>query len=172
MEQDSKAEFAKWALTGEDIVSSYQHILEGEIVEPVIQQELMPDGTTTNVQVNQWTKKGTPLLSDEGIQQLTTTLLGFLNRSVFLSNLTEKRAMGLAQDILLTVNKKLLLSVKDFGLKTENYEQIITQLEGLMIPSLLRAFEEGERKFYAKTTQEIIQRIGSDKAQQPQGVFN
>lgn len=200
--EPGNADFAKWALSGEDIVLSFQHILQGEMIKPEQDLKTLPDGNTYTVPKLVWVKVSRSLLNDEGIQQITSTLYSFLNRSVFLSNLSELRTMGLARRILLSVNKKLLLSTQpykdkngdyiyanieikqpdgtkvvvkqlktQFDMVPEDFEQIIASLEGLLIPSLLRAYQEGERKFFAHTEQTVRQVVSTDKAQQPQGLF-
>lgn len=219
MPAEGQADFAKWALSGEDIVLSMQHILQGEMIQAKSKVEQTPTGETYAVPQLVWVKVSDSLLNDTGIQQMTSLLYGFLNRSVFLSNLTEQRTMTLAQRILLSANKKLLLStvplkdangqwiykefdvkipevdeqghhIKDesgnlkfqvigrikrlrtlFDMQPEDYEQIISSLEGLLIPSLLRAYQEGERKFFAHTEQTVRQIIGTDKQQQNSGLF-
>lgn len=172
------------------------------MIKPETDLKQLPNGETYSVPKLVWVKVSKPLLNEEGIQQITSILYSFLNRSVFLSNLSELRTMTLARRILLSVNKKLLLSTqpsKDAGsnyiyvhtstpqpegpnmvskkLKTmfdmqpEDFEQILSSLEGLLIPSLLRAYQEGERKFFAHTEQTIRQVTSSDRQQQPQGLF-
>jgi hypothetical protein len=171
MVEDERSSLAKWTLSGEDITINIQHILKGEIIVPYERTEKLPDGTVYKVTDVRWQQKAKPMLSQEGIQQITTMLYGFLNRNVFLSNLTEKRAMSLARDILLMANKKLFLDAERFGLTPSNYALIITELESHIIPALLRAFEEGERKFLSKTTTELRQIVGSDKQQQGSNIF-
>lgn len=170
---DDNASLTKWQLSGEDITINIQHILKGEIIVPYDRVETLPDGTNYKITDVKWEAKATPMLSDEGIQQITTMLYGFLNRNVFLSNLTEQRAMGLARDILLMANKKLFLDAEAFKLTPSNYALIITELESHIIPALLRAYEEGERKFISKTNTELRQIVGSDKQQNAaSNIFN
>ncbi len=171
MDDDGKEGMFKWSLSGEDIVIQFQHILQGDQLMATMKTEALPDGTTQQIQMLEWIKKGSPLLNETGIQQISTTLYSFLNRSVFLSNLTETRAMQLARDLLLTVNKKLFLDHLAFGLSDNDYEHIITELEELIIPSLFRPVDEGERRFFTKTSSENRQIITSDRSTAPAGLF-
>ncbi len=163
-DNEGKEGMFKWSLSGEDIVIQFQHILQGDQLVATYKTETLPDGTTQQIQILEWDKKGDKLLNDVGIQQISTTIYSFLNRSVFLSNLTEARAMQLARDLLLTVNKKLFLDHEAFGLKESDYEHIITELEELVIPSLFRPVDEGERRFFTKTSSENRQIITTDKS--------
>ncbi|MEM3859291.1 MAG: hypothetical protein QW478_07775 [Candidatus Micrarchaeaceae archaeon] len=154
---DERSDMFKWALSGEDIIVNYEHILQGEMIKTEIRTEVLPDGSQSQYPVMSWQKVSEPLMNAEGIQSITSTLYSFLNRSVFLSNLSEMKAMQLARNILLVVNRKILLRVKQFNISPENYEEVMSKLETLLIPSLLRAQDEGERKFFAKTTTELRQ---------------
>ena len=159
----------RWSLQGEDIVLIFEHILKGESLTQVPKEEVLPNGEKDTYMDIAWVKTGEQLLYDTGIQQVSTCIYSFLNRNTYLSNLSEMRSMMLARDTLLAVNKKLFVDAEKMGLKAEDYEHIMTELEDLVIPALLRPLEEGERKFQAKRGQEYKQINTSGSGAQMQG---
>lgn len=155
----------KWAATSDDLIEMIEHELKGE--------ELVENKTTykdalgnDSEDVSYAWKKSDKLdtaLTEEGIKKIGRKLRTFLTRNVYLSNFSEEQTNKLAKDILLCINSELFYNAKQWRLKPEDYNSLITDMQALVIPSLRRPLGEGERKFYKTTTQELIQSVQSAK---------
>ncbi len=155
----------KWSLSGEDIVATFQHILRGESLEIIEKTETDATGQPYTKQVAKWSKtnESEALLNSRGEKELTNTLYTFLNRNTYLSNFKESRALKIARDLLLAVNRDLFFYSDDFAMADRSYNFIITQLQTLLLAAIYRPVDEGERKFYKATVQEIRQVLSSTK---------
>ena len=160
---DERTGMFKWALSGEEMITQFQHLCRGEQATSTPVTQTMPDGTKYETVQTKWTKVSDALMNELGIQSVSSTLYSFLNRNVFLTNLSEHRGMNLARDILLAVNEELFLNRKKYDLLSTNFNSVVTKVETLCISAIQRPFEQGEKKFWKGTSQEIIQKLESNK---------
>lgn len=163
---DLQNDMFKWALSGEDIINTFEHILKGERLQEVENKTIdKVTGEEIKTYSQEWVlhKGSRALLNESGISKIINSMYTFLNRNMYLANLSEERALKITRDVCLSVNRQLFFGNKLYNLSTDDYGSVVNQLLTLCLSATSRPMNEGERKFFKTTTQEIRQLVSSDK---------
>lgn len=114
---------------------------------------------------------GVPLMNDYGINKILMLVRAILSRSTYMSNL-KKDAIPLLIDLLAdTIAKTLMINSKKFEIKdVTTRDDIIFIAEMTAYIALSRGLDEGERRFWKGSTQEIVTRVTG--LQQKSGVMS
>ena len=149
----------QWILTSEDILSFLEHDLRGEIY--VINEE---KGTAS------WEKKGMRLINDEGIVCLKSILHSFINKTVFLSTLSEDDIREICGNIELCLNNLFFLKYKEFDIDKAYLDIIKHKIIYIIFMALRHAQNSGMRETLTKTIQ-VREMTSSTPQTQKQGLF-
>lgn len=111
---------------------------------------------------------GEPLMNDLGINSVIGTIQALVNQISIMSNLDKKNIANLIDYIGDTLAKDLMINKINYGIKSSTARDKIyfTALSTSFI-TLKRAFEEGDKRFWKGSVQEI--RTSNDS--QKQGGF-
>lgn len=131
------AGLTRWQLTPEDIITELENDLRG---------------MTYNHKEEKFVKTGAiPSLNERGIREIISIVRSKINKITFLSNLDQEDIRQITLDVNLSLISLLFSKFDDFELKKENLEIILDQVIHLVYMGLMRAFNEGERKFLGKS---------------------
>lgn len=117
-------------------------------------------------------KDVTPLMSDEGINDLMGTLRGYVNKNLVLSNLNDKQIVEVMCDVCKTLRVFLVCKHKQYRIEKKNFDNIYHTIENHIYIFLLRALNNGERRHLRETHQfsEIKQSV-EQREKKKFGVF-
>jgi len=91
-----------WQLQSQEIIEDISHQLKGEVFDFVKKK---------------WVIKGTPLMNDDGIASLATTILGVVNRNIILSGLEEEEIRNFTLDQDFDTIDDVTLNFDSYGMK-------------------------------------------------------
>lgn len=120
------------------------------------------DGLTVEV--------GDPLMNDYGINKILMLVRSILSRSTYMSNVNKNTIPMLIDLLSDTIAKTLMINVNKFDIKditTRDDIMFIAQMSAFI--ALSRGLNEGERRFWKGSTQEITTRVDG---QQKSGLMN
>lgn len=113
---------------------------------------------------------GDPLLNDEGINRIMGMVRNTVSRITFMSNVKDNDIMMLMDFLGDTLAKDLMVNRMRYGIKDGSARDTI--FFNILTPSFIslrRAFEEGDKRFWKGSTQEITNRL---EGQQQGGLWN
>ena len=102
-------------------------------------------------------EKGKPLLSEDGIKFIMSTLRSIATKDVFVSNFSEKETYNNIRSISLSILKELWVhyEIGDWEIKDiSTLMQIYNMCYIFIFSSLKRPYREGERNFMKHTVEE------------------
>lgn len=130
------AGLTRWQLTPEDIITELENDLRGMTFDHK-EEKFITTGAT-------------PSLNEMGIREIVSIVRSKINKITFLSNLDQEDVTQITLDVNLSLISLLFSKFDDFELKKENIEIILDQVVHLVYMGLMRAYNEGERKFLGK----------------------
>ena len=99
---------------------------------------------------------GEPLVNDVGVTNILGIAQGLLNRVTILSNLSKKDVEVLMMFLVDTLTRDLMVSRISYGIKTfDARDKIIFTVVSMCYVTLKRGFEEGDKRFWKGSLQEI-----------------
>lgn len=106
------------------------------------------DGATTKI--------GDPLMNDYGINKILMLVRSILSRSTFMSNMKKDMIPMLIDLLADTIAKTLMINASKFEIRDiTTRDDIIFIAEMTAYIALSRGLDEGERRFWKGSTQEI-----------------
>lgn len=107
----------------------------------------LPDGRIIKV--------GNPLLNDEGINSIMAAIESVVHHMNALSNFTEEDIIYMHDTLKDNLITDLMINALSYELNRKNRDVIVGNALRFAYGFMKRAFEEGDRKFWKGTTQEI-----------------
>ena len=103
------------------------------------------------------TKVGTPLMNDEGVRSVIGQVQAIVSQVTVMSNLDDKVRNSLRDFLADTIAKDLMLNRKKYGIVNSSArDRIFMESITMAVITMNRAADEGERKFWKGSQQEII----------------
>lgn len=112
---------------------------------------------------------GDPLMNDKGIAISLSLLRSVVSQITIMSNITKKQYYQLMLRFSDEVITDLLTNTEEYGLKRENRKAVKAMICNMANICILRAYEEGERRFWRGSTQEITTQVLTP--QKSSGIF-
>ncbi len=117
-------------------------------------------------------KLTTPKQNDQGIVEVINEVFVRVNQNTIFSNLTEKEVSNLIISLGDDLAVMLCEKVKLWDIKEEDMDSIFNMCIDLVFMALKRGYDQGERKFLSKVTQQS-EHIVHQQIQQPKrGLFD
>lgn len=92
-------------------------------------------------------KKIPPLMSEDGIYDIQTTLQSFLNKNIAMGNITSSEVLDITKDIIFTIINLIENNYEKYKLEKSYFSYVRTVIETQVRMHLTRAISEGERKY-------------------------
>lgn len=103
------------------------------------------------------TAVGTPLMNDEGVRSVIGQVQAIVSQVTVMSNLDVKTRDSLRDFLADTIAKDLMLNRKKYGIVNSSArDRIFMEAVSMAVITMNRAADEGERKFWKGSQQEII----------------
>lgn len=123
--------------------------------EPEIEQiKLQLEGKAQDEQ-GRTVKIGEPILNKVGIQKIIGALKALSTQTLIMSNLDKRDVQNMAIEFSDALIIDLLMNKKNYELKDENRDMLHTTITLFIYSSFKRAFEEGDRRFWKGSVQEL-----------------
>lgn len=114
---------------------------------------------------------GKPLMNELGINSVIGIVQSLVNRVTVMSNLNKHEVPMLIDFLGDTLAKDLMMNRRKYGIKTSTARtKIFFTALATSFVTMKRAFEEGEKRFWKGSQQEIITRV--DRRNEKQGVMS
>jgi len=126
------ADFYKWSLNIDDIISDIEHALKGEF---------------WNSEKKEWEQRGIVLCNTRGINYISTIVRSVLGRHVSMSDLTEEDIKRLAYEICENVADVIEDKWREFNIEIAYFDTIVDLIDRMAYSNLCRAKKGGERLF-------------------------
>jgi hypothetical protein len=115
---------------------------------------------------------GEPLLNEEGLSSVVGQVQAIVNQNSVMSNLTKQMIEMLVLDLANTLIKDLMVNKYKYQCITKvARDRIVSISLNTSYICLQRAFEQGERGFWGRIQQEIVQRMEAGGNPSGQGFF-
>lgn len=116
-------------------------------------------------------KAGEPLMNEEGISAVIGLVQSVVNRVTIMSNLKDQEIRVLMDFLADALAKDLMMNRVTYGIKSGvSRERIFSSALMTAFITMKRAFEEGDRRFWKGSQQEITTRVESNQRQK--GLFS
>ena len=150
------AGLTRWQLTPEDIIEELENDLKGK---------------TWNSKEEKFvgSAEAEALINEKGIRSIISIVRSKINKITFLSNLDQKDIISITRDVNLTMISLLFSNANNFEIKKENLEIITDQVVHLVYMGLMRALNEGERRFLGKA-EKRMEVFKNESSGQSQGI--
>ena len=114
---------------------------------------------------------GEPLMNEEGISAVIGIVQSIVNRVTIMSNLKDMEIRMLMDVLADTLARDLMMNRIDYGVKSGvSRDRIYSSALMTGFITMKRAFEEGDRRFWKGSQQEITTRVESNNSNK--GLFN
>jgi hypothetical protein len=103
---------------------------------------------------------GTAMLNEEGINSVMGQIRSIVSQTTIMSNLNDREVYGIICELGNVLSKDLMVNARKYAITDS-----VTKSKVVMISTnaayicMKRGFEEGDKRFWKGTTQEITQRI-------------
>ena len=119
-----------------------------------------------------WLIEGEPILSKEGVRALMFSLRPRIDKTIFLTNLSDEDVKRMALDFRLWLAEFVFLNEVRYNIKKENFDNILYTLDQIYYAGVLkRSYLGGERNAISKSERRIERTI-ERPAQNKRSVFN
>ena len=109
-------------------------------------------------------QSGKPLVNDEGVSNILGMAQGFLNRVTILSNLSKKEVEMSMMFLADTLIRDLMVNRSVYNIKSfDARDKIIFTVVSVCFVTLKRGYEEGDKRFWKGSMQEIYTHSDSNK---------
>lgn len=116
-------------------------------------------------------RAGEPLMNEEGISAVVGLVQSIVNRVTIMSNLKDQEIRMLMDVMADTLARDLMMNRVVYGIKTGvSRDRIYSSALMTGFITMKRAFEEGDRRFWKGSQQEITTRV--EGGQRQKGLFN
>jgi hypothetical protein len=113
-----------------------------------------------------------PLMNDYGINSMLSFCASYANRSSVLSNYNEDEVKQIMDYAIEVLADDLVLQNDKYGIKNKEVRSgIYFTTLGLLYQALKRAYNQGDRAFFSKTSHEIVSRVEGQR-QGKKGIFS
>ncbi len=120
----------------------------------------------------EYENKFNPVMSDKGVNKVMGMVRAVVNRVTFMSNIDEKRLNSFVEHFADTLIVVLMENKHDFRIKTDgDRTSIFYQAVTLAHIAALRGLQEGDKRFWKGTSQEIIYGGGNNGARKESGIL-
>ena len=106
---------------------------------------------------------GDPLMNEDGISSVLGQMQSIVNQVNILGNLNKEEIPNLMNYFSDSLAKDLMLNRKHYEInEASSRDKIFMMATALVFVTCKRAYEQGDRIFFGKTTQEVHQSISND----------
>ena len=159
--------------------SSPMHNFQGAIVlltnpnDDLYKLELALRGMTTDKNGNP-TQTGEPLMNAEGIQSVLGQVQSLVSQATSMSNLKDPEISKLMVEQLGdAVIQDLMINSKKYGIKNHTARtRILTIVSNTAYITMKRALDEGERRFWKGSQQEVTMRTEGGRQSNSKGMLS
>jgi hypothetical protein len=110
------------------------------------------DGTTT--------RAGEPLMNDVGVTSILGMTQSVVNQVTIMSNLSKNDVPALMEFLYDTLSRDLMISRVEYGITTNGArDKIFFSVLASAFICMKRAFEEGDKRFWKGSQQDITHRV-------------
>jgi len=100
-----------------------------------------------------------PLMNDKGINAIMGMVRSIVNKITIMGNLNKGEIMTMMDFTADTLSKTLMVKTKEYGIVAEDRDLIYYKVLSTCFLCLKRPFEEGDRRFWKGSQQEITTRV-------------
>lgn len=111
------------------------------------------------------TQVGKPLMNDEGVRSVIGQVQALVSQVTVMSNLDARTRDALRDFLADTIAKDLMLNRSRYGIENSSArDRIFMEAVAMAVITMNRAADEGERKFWKGSQQEIITHGGGNQS--------
>ena len=132
-------------------------------------------GETFDITAGKWKLVSKPKMNEQGINELVNEIFSRVNQNTIFSNLDRKEVshliISLGDDVAVMLCEKVVL----WDIKEEDMDSILNMCVDLVYMALKRGYDQGERKFLSKVTQQSEHIMHNEQIQKRgilDGIFN
>jgi len=112
----------------------------------------------------EWEKMGEPIMNESGIAKVASILIPFVNDAIRFGNISESEVRDIALQTVDDITEEIGINWRDYGIQSAAVRNlIIDSLMALILITLTRSEEQGEKNWLGKVVLESISAGGGQQ---------